>query len=182
MITQTRTAWGLITNIVIGVYLGRIFVFSNPDHHDQWLSLMNLHKTIGVLVLLFVPLRGIWTFSQPRPELPRGMTTPHRIAARISVVSLYLAMLCVPLMGLFLSLFARAEFKLFGVFDLESPFARNKPLMETFRTLHQVTAYCLLALVCIHVCAALIHHFILRDDVLARMTSGRMIAKPVAAL
>lgn len=190
MIRQTSTAWGLgtklihwttamliIANIVGGVYLGRIFVFSNPDHHDRWLLFMNLHKTIGVLVLVFMPLRAVWTFSQPRPELPAGMTLPHSIAARISVISLYLAMICVPLMGLLLSLFARAEFKLFGVFDLDSPFMRNKPLMETFRTLHQITAYCLLALVFIHICAALTHHFILRDDVLARMAFRRKTAE-----
>ncbi len=186
MIRQTGSDWGLATkvihwstaalivcNIAMGVYLGRILLFSDAAHHGRWLFLMNQHKTIGVLVLLLVPLRAAWTFSRPRPELPGGMTTLHRMAAKISVASLYTAMLCVPLMGLCLSAFAHAEFKLFGLFDLTSPVARNAPVMQTFRTLHQVTAYGLLALVATHVGAALTHHFVLGDNVLRRMALGR---------
>jgi cytochrome b561 len=120
-----------------------------------------------------VPLRAAWTFSRPRPGLPGGMSRPHRTAAKLSVASLYLAMLCVPLMGLLLSSFAHAEFKLFGIFDLTSPVARNPPVMATFRMLHQVTAYGLLALVATHACAALTHHFVLRDQVLRRMAFYR---------
>jgi cytochrome b561 len=54
--------------------------------------------------------------------------------------------------------------------------------METFRTLHQISAYGLLALVCTHACAALTHHFILRDEVLRRMTMGRTVAKPAVVV
>jgi cytochrome b561 len=186
VISQTGNEWGLATklvhwstavlivgNIAVGVYLGRILLFSDAAHHGRWLFMMNQHKTIGLIVLLLVPLRAAWTFSRPRPGLPGGMSKPHRTAAKISVASLYLAMLCVPLMGLFLSSFAHAEFKLFGIFDLTSPVARNLPVMATFRTLHQVSAYILLALVATHACAAVTHHFILRDDVLRRMAFGK---------
>ncbi len=182
MIRQTGNEWGLATklihwstaalivgNIAIGVYLGRILLFANAAHHGRWLFMMNQHKTIGLIVLLLVPLRAAWTFANPRPGLPGGMSKLHGIAAKISVASLYLAMLCVPLMGLLLSSFAHAEFKLFGIFDLTSPVARNLSAMAAFRTLHQVSAYVLLALVCTHASAALTHHFILRDEVLRRM-------------
>jgi cytochrome b561 len=182
VISQTAKDWGLTTklihwstavlivgNIAIGLYLGRVLLFSNVAHHGRWLFMMNQHKTIGVIVLLLLPLRAAWTFSHPRPELPEGLTLAHRIAARLSVASLYLAMLVTPVMGLLLSAYAHAEFKLFGVFDLESPVARNAQVMGAFRTLHQVSAYALLALVVIHISAALTHHFILRDGVLRRM-------------
>ncbi len=186
MIRQTGKDWGLATkiihwttavlilgNIAIGVYLGRILLFSDKAHHGRWLFMMNQHKTIGLIVLLFVPLRAAWTFLHPRPELPSGMSIPHRIAAKISAASLYLAMICAPLMGLLFSSFAHAEFKFLGVFDLVSPVARNPSVMATFRTLHQVSAYALLALVATHAGAALTHHFILRDEVLRRMAFGR---------
>ncbi len=186
MISQNGNEWGLATklihwstavlivgNILIGVYLGRVLLFSDSAHHGRWLFMMNQHKTIGLIVLLCVPLRAAWTFSRPRPRLPAGMNQAHRIAAKISAASLYLAMICVPLMGLFLSSFAHAEFKLFGIFDLTSPVARNLPVMAAFRTLHQVSAYTLLALVATHACAAATHHFILRDDVLRRMAFGK---------
>ncbi len=185
MIRQAAKEWGLATklihwstavlilvNITIGVYLGRILLFSNAAHHGRWLFMMNQHKTIGLIVLLLVPLRAAWTFAHPRPGLPDGMHRLHRMAAKISVASLYLAMICVPLMGLLLSSFAHAEFKLFGVFDLTSPVARNPPVMATFRTLHQVSAYALLALVVTHASAALTHHLVLRDEVLRRMALG----------
>ena len=191
MIRQTGNEWGLATklihwstavlivgNIAIGVYLGRILLFANTAHHGRWLFMMNQHKTIGLIVFLFVPLRAAWTFVNPRPGLHSGMSKPHRIAAKISVASLYMAMLCVPLMGLLLSSYAHAEFKLFGILDLTSPVARNLPVMATFRTLHQVSAYVLLALVCTHAGGALTHHFILRDEVLRRMAFGKRTNSP----
>jgi cytochrome b561 len=183
---QTEKEWGLATkvihwstavliasNIAIGVYLRRILVFSDTAHHGRWLFLMNQHKSIGVIVLLLAPLRAAWTFSRPRPRLPEAMSKSHRIAAKVSVASLYLAMLCVPLMGLGLSTFAHAEFKFLGIFDLTSPLARNPPVMAVFRTLHQVSAYGLLGLMTTHAVAALTHHFLWRDDILRRMAFGR---------
>jgi cytochrome b561 len=38
-----------------------------------------------------------------------------------------------------------------------------------FKLAHQIGAYTFLGLLTVHICAALMHHFLLRDEVLRRM-------------
>ena len=65
----------------------------------------------------------------------------------------------------------------FGFWQLPDLVPKNKPLYEALVTTHGVLACVLVAVVVLHVAAALKHHFVLRDDVLRRMlptsTSGQ---------
>jgi len=65
----------------------------------------------------------------------------------------------------------------FGFWQLPDLVPKNKPLYEALVTTHGVLASVLVAVVVLHVAAALKHHFVLRDDVLRRMlptsTSGQ---------
>ena len=56
-----------------------------------------------------------------------------------------------------------------GIWQLPDLVAKNKPLFETMKEVHELLAYGLLAIVALHTLAALKHHFIDRDGVLARM-------------
>jgi cytochrome b561 len=49
----------------------------------------------------------------------------------------------------------------------------NKELAEAIKPLHKILAFTMAALVLAHVAAALKHHFIDRDGLLARMRPGR---------
>ena len=57
----------------------------------------------------------------------------------------------------------------FGVLPLPDLLTRDKALAETLKSVHITLNYTLLALVTVHVAAALKHHLVDRDDVLIRM-------------
>jgi cytochrome b561 len=61
----------------------------------------------------------------------------------------------------------------FGVLPLPDLVEKNRELGELLATVHQVLNYTLLALVILHVGAALKHHFIERRPFLQRMGLGR---------
>ncbi|HVY33211.1 MAG TPA: cytochrome b [Caulobacteraceae bacterium] len=182
MINQSKLSWGVVTKALhwtiaaliisimsIGIYAGRILTYANLSVRPLWGWLMNQHKALGCIVLGLVVVRAIWTFSQPRPELPAGASRLHRRVAATSAVSLYMLMVCAPIAGIGTTIYAHKGFKFFGIFEFYVPIARNMALEETFKLAHQICAYTLLGLLLIHISAALMHHFILRDQVLRRM-------------
>ena len=57
----------------------------------------------------------------------------------------------------------------FGVLPLPDLLAKNKELGDLLKEVHEILNFTLLGLVFAHIGAALKHHFIERDGILARM-------------
>jgi len=120
------------------------------------------HWAAAVLVLLM--LYG--GMSKPRPALP-AMPRWQEISAK-SVH--HLLMLCVtlqPIFGLMMVTTSKREPVAFGVIPLK--IAQNDTINGIGHVLHGINGRLLLALVLIHIAAALYHHFVLKDNVLKRM-------------
>ena len=60
----------------------------------------------------------------------------------------------------------------FGLFSIPLPVAEDHDNHELWEEVHEAGWMLLAALVAVHVLAALYHHFILKNDVLKRMTVG----------
>jgi len=58
----------------------------------------------------------------------------------------------------------------FGLFELPDLLSKDKALEHQLKDLHEYLADVLVALVCLHVLAALKHQFIDRDGLLSRMS------------
>jgi cytochrome b561 len=132
----------------------------------QWIS---YHKWVGVTIFVLVALRLLWRLFRPAPPLPSHMPAWQRQAAHVSHFLLYALMLVIPVVGWLQSSAAGYQVVWFGVLPLPLPLARDKALAEILLSLHAYLAFSLLALVALHAAAAVKHHFIDRDDVLARM-------------
>ena len=86
---------------------------------------------------------------------------------------LYLLMLAVPLLGWAYSNAAGFPVVWFGMLPLPDWVGPDKPLAATLKLLHKIAAWGLAGLIVAHVAAALKHHFIDRDGLLARMWPGK---------
>ena len=141
-------------------------------------ALYQWHKSFGFLVLALAVLRLAWRFANPSPGLPDGMPAIERIAAHLGHAGLYALLLALPLSGwLMVSAspwgIPTVLFEVLPVPHLPVPEALGgKAEAEAvLKELHEVLGFALLALVVLHVAAALKHHFINRDTVLRRMVS-----------
>jgi cytochrome b561 len=74
-----------------------------------------------------------------------------------------------PLTGWIMSSALNLPLVYLGLIHIPSPFGVDRELGEAMKHVHHFLAWTLLALVSIHVLAALYHHVLLRDDVLRRM-------------
>jgi cytochrome b561 len=141
------------------------------------LKLYNWHKWAGVTILALSAARLLWRLSHRPPALPAAVvaTMPawQRAAHHGTHALLYLLFFAVPLVGWAYSSAAGFPIVWFGVLPLPDFVPADKALAEAIKPWHGWLAYALAALVVLHVAAALKHHFIDRDGLLARMAFGR---------
>ncbi len=151
--------------------------------------LYQFHKSLGLSVLVLSLLRLVWRMMHRPPAYPSHMPRWEVIAAKISHYAFYIFMIGVPLTGwLLVSSSSRGLptiwFGLFewpnlpGIADLDNKQAVN----GVARGLHVYMAYATLALLGLHIAAALKHHFIEHDEVLHRMIPFIKPRVPKAAL
>jgi len=142
---------------------------------DVRLGHYHLHSIVGYYFVLLVIVRLGWRAFDPAPALPAASLPWERAAAHAGHIGLYALMIGVGVSGWVLhSAFPRRmAVDLFGVFRIPYLFAEpDRAISGLAEGIHKWLSYALLALVVVHVAAALNHHFIKRNDVLRRMTVG----------
>jgi len=156
----------VLTTVVIALYMTGLPL--SPEKIKTY----NLHKSIGVTILVLALLRLAWRLVSPPPALPAAMAGWERAAAGASHLALYGLLLAQPVIGIFHSSAASFPVVVFGAVTLPSVTAPDKELKETLEALHSWLGWAFIALICLHVAAALRHHFIVKDDILRRMLPG----------
>lgn len=176
----TRTAvtlhWLTAVLIVAGFAIGLYAV--DLKLSPTKLKLYAWHKWIGVTVFALALARLAWRWRHPAPPLPAGMARWERLVAQTTHAALYVLLLVVPVTGWLMSSASGVPVVYFGVWQLPDLLGKDKAVADALKTVHYVLNKTLLALVVLHVGAALKHHFIDRDEVLRRMLRWRAAPKP----
>ena len=130
-----------------------------------------LHETVGLALLAIVLVRLGWRLggNPPPPALPGPMARWSQPMAHGLHWLLYGLMIAVPVIGIVLT-FARGQsLPLFGLAEIASPWPRDRALARSIKGIHELGANLMMLLATIHVGAALVHHYMLKDDTLRRM-------------
>ena len=133
----------------------------------QETGLVWVHIFLGGIVLLLIVAAIAWRLTHPVPQLPE-LPSWQRVAATATHWTLYLLILVMTLLG-----WAATNSRgwTVTVFGIPLPFLAGKGdrWAHTAGDVHSFLVHVLLALVILHVAAALYHHFFLRDKVLKRI-------------
>lgn len=158
--------WLVAVGLVASVVLGR--VFAGLEDSDPASPILAAHKSIGLVILLLALVRLAWRAGHLPPPLP-AMPTAHRLAAKLTHALLYITIIVMPITG-YVAVAARGrETTFFGLFQIPQLTPLSRVLSQNAQSIHTVWQYALYGLVAAHVAAALYHHFILKDGLLARM-------------
>lgn len=173
---NTQENWGVIARSLHWMIAGLIFVqFVLGPLAVSWrlsptkLDLYVWHKSIGILIFLLVMMRAIWRLLNPTPALPSDLPRWEHTGARISHALLYLMMFMLPVSGWVINSAANIPFKIFWTFPLPDLVAPDKSLAELAKLVHFYLVIALVALLVLHIGAALRHHFVRRNNVLKSM-------------
>lgn len=170
-VDYTRTAIGLhwiAAALIVGNLAFGLYMVDLPLSPAK-LKVYSWHKWAGVTVFLLSAARLLWRLSHPAPALPSSMPAWQRTAANASHHVLYLLFFAAPLSGWLFSSAAGFQTVYFGVLPLPDLLSKNKEVADVLKLVHRFANYTLAALVVLHAAAALKHHVVDRDDVLARM-------------
>ncbi len=131
---------------------------------------VNLHKSVGLTILVLTLVRLGWRIANPAIPLPAETPRWQKLVARGTHVLFYVFLLAMPLVGWAASSAAGRDIVWFGLFEWPLlPVGGGREFAGQLMDLHELAAKLLIALVVLHVLGALKHHFIDRDNVLHRM-------------
>lgn len=181
MIGNTSDSWGwparsfhwvlaiaILAQFGLGLWMEEIPRAERPFY-------VSVHASLGISILVLMALRLIWRLMNDVPADPPSMPAWQSRASQTMHWALYLVTFATIIAGWMLIGTHRSpvDIYLFGLVKMPQIMTPGSPLHEPLEEIHESLAFVLIGLIAVHVAAALYHHFVMRDTILARMTSGR---------
>ncbi len=158
----------LMAIVLIGLYfLGDYMV--DLDYYDVWYHKgPALHKSLGIMLAAAIIFRIIWNYSQARPEpLERGERL--KMLAIAAHLMFYLLTLLLIVSGYLISTAKGQGIDVFGWFELPAMLADSAHRGELSGQVHAVLGTVFIFMTALHIIAALVHHFIFKDNTFKRI-------------
>jgi cytochrome b561 len=131
----------------------------------------SVHIVVGVLLTALLVARIVWRLSAGRRLPTEGPSPAVAFLAKSVHRLLYLLLLAMVLVGLALT-WARGD-SLFNLFSIPAFDPGNKALAHRIFDIHNFLGWAILGLAGLHAGAALVHRYVWKDGVLARMSLRR---------
>ena len=160
--------------LIAGLILFMIFLgWRLGDHDSLRLSRANLHKSVGITILLLSFVRIGFRLAYKAPAEP-PMPSWQLWAAKALHVGFYVIMIGMPLTGWLMVSTSAREIPFYGLFPWPHlPVPQTHDAHEFFETFHGLIAKLIIyAMVPLHVLAALKHQFVDKDTVVQHMVPG----------
>ncbi|MDE1010308.1 MAG: cytochrome b [Paraburkholderia fungorum] len=166
---QRALHWIMAICILSMLFIGVGMVSTvRPDY----LTLVSIHKPLGMLILVLALIRLIVRLVRGAPPLPADMPEPMKLAAYLSHVAFYALMIALPLLGWGMLSAADYPIVVAGI-RLPPLLPQSNELHTLLWNAHRFLALCFFALIVLHIAAALFHALVRRDGVFQAMASWR---------
>ena len=166
----------LIATLILGLVVLAQVMTRYPEDDPIRFELIQWHKSFGIMTLLLVVFRLLWRLTHRPPRLPDSMGRLEKLGASGAHVVLYLLMFLIPFSGWVMVSASPLNLQtvLFGLIPwphvpVVSELPDKAEIAEQFLNIHHLLAKVLIAVVVLHVLAALRHYIFLKDGVMSRM-------------
>ena len=173
-LSNTLTEYGLLaklfhwaTFVALLVQIPFGFYLVGLEFSDRRIDLENIHILIGITIFYFVLLRLIWKLFNPSPISEYNIFKGQALIAKTNHFLLYLSIFSITISGVLKKLYMgeKLNFFIFKYAFKES----NFQLADSFYVVHIYANYLLIALVCLHILATVVHHVFFKDKILKKM-------------
>lgn len=176
--TATRLFHWIIALLFIGMLAFGLYIENLPRGPGKG-QMIGIHGSVGFVVLVLAVLRIFWRLKEGFPTPLSGKNNlQHRVAVGAHFL-LLVGTIMMPVSGILGNVASGFGLSFFGIELIASQ--RGDPdfvPMETLSTIthiiHGLGGRLLIALILLHVAAALKHHLFDRDATLRRMMIGRV--------
>lgn len=176
---NTRAEYGSVAKLLHWVIAIGIFALiwiglqqSDMESGPERQAVRDLHGSIALIVFVLMTIRLVWRWLNETPAHPEGQPAWQSLSASLVHWGLYAAIFVQLIAGMLIVATGGRALAFFGLFSIPLPVAEDRDAHEFWEEVHEVVWVVLAVLVAVHILAALYHHFVVRDDVLRRMTHG----------
>ena len=159
----------LVALLIIANFLLGLTMVDIPGLTPTKLKYFSWHKWLGITILGLACLRLVWRLTHTPPAYPATMPGWQKQLAHLMHGLLYLLIFAIPLSGYFYSLAAGVPVVYLGIVPLPVLIAPDQALKALLKPVHYWLNMIMLAMLCLHILAALKHQFIDKDRTLQRM-------------
>ena len=164
--------------LLVAIVIGLAWAMPEaPRQTDSRSLLFLLHRSIGLTILVLMVFRILWRLSHPPPPLPADFPRIEAFAAHADHALLYLLFILMPVSGYLNAAFAGHPVSFFGVVEVPPLVGENPRLSQAAIAVHLAGQFAVYALVGVHIAAALVHRFVRRNAILARMLPVRRVSQ-----
>lgn len=173
---QRALHWSMAAAIVAMLFIGVGMVSTVSQ---RYLTLVSIHKPLGLAILALVLVRIAVRLRSGAPPLPADLPAPMRLAAQLSHYAFYALMLAMPLLGWGMLSAGAYPVRVLGV-TLPPILPHSDALHTLLWNAHRALAFAFFALFLAHLGAALFHALVRRDGVFEAMAPlpDRAVARP----
>ena len=163
--------WLTAVLIVVQVWLG--FTFADMPKGPARMEVFTWHKSVGVTILLLALIRLAVRLKNPPPPFPLELSRWERIVAVWNHRMFYVLIIVLPLTGLIAVSGRGATTALVGGIPFPTVPGMSEAGSELSGGIHEVLVFVTIALLVLHIGAALKHQFVDRSRVAGRMPPFR---------
>jgi cytochrome b561 len=137
----------------------------------KYLTLVQIHKPLGIAILVLALIRLTLRIIYGAPALPADLPEPIKLAANLSQYIFYVLMIGMPLIGWGMLSAASYPVVLFGSVHLPSILPLSPSLHTLLWHAHYFLAFAFFAVILMHVSAILFHKLIRNDGIFETMAT-----------
>lgn len=150
---------------MIGLGLYMVGLEKGSDERSWFFA---LHKSIGLTLALLAIFRLVWKLRSTSPALPDYIAPIQRKMATATHHLLYLMLFIQPVSGYISSSFSGYKTKFWGL-PLPHWGWKDPQLNELFSEIHEISAFCLISLLVLHIAGVIYHLHKKETDLIRRM-------------
>jgi len=162
--------WLITIGLVVVLYMG--LEQAGMERGPEKAEMRVIHGSIALLVFVLMTVRLIWRLMNEVPGHPDDMPAPQRAAATLVHWAIYVAVFVQLVSGPITIATGGSTISFFGLFSFSLPVEESEEAHHFWEEVHEFSWKIVAAIVVLHVLGALYNHFVAKNDVLRRMTTG----------
>lgn len=178
MLTDNNRSYGWLTILmhwlaavlVIGLFAVGFYMVDLGYYDEGYHKLPRLHVSFGLLLAFLMLLRVGWRVinrGKPKP-LPTHSKRVRLLAAGMKYV-LYLLIFTMIVTGYLVTTAKGDPARMFDVLAIPATLQLSADGVDIAGEVHRISGWLIVILAALHAAAALMHHFVIRDQTLRRM-------------
>ncbi|MCG9745629.1 cytochrome b [Shewanella sp. Isolate8] len=183
MFKNTQSRYGVVSIglhwlsalAVLGLFALGVWMVELTYYSPWYKRAPDLHKSIGVLLMVVTLCRLLWRWLNPAPKTLPEHKRWEKLAAGLMHRLLYLMLLGMLVSGYLISTADGRPIVVFSLIELPSLGLLFEDQADIAGWIHKYLAYGFIALVVLHALGAIKHHLLDRDATLKRMLNIKEI-------